>query len=391
MTRFADPIRSEIAGLLPSGIGLISKQGNDRPGLIPLWFGESDLVTPSFIRDAAKQALDEGRTFYTSARGLPRLRQGIADWMLRRAGVTVAVDRITVPGSAMLAIMMAVQFLVRSGDEVIVISPMWPNIFQAIQVVGGVPKFVRLKRVADGPWFLDMDELVSAMGPRTKAVFFASPSNPTGWIMSEHEQRQLLDACQQRGIGIIADEVYGPLVYSGRHAPSFASVAMPEDAVFIVNSFSKAWAMTGWRIGWMVHPQQHADAIGTVTVAANTGATSFVQAGAIAAIEQGDAFVNHLLERCRDNRAQLNDFVSQHNRLSWAEPPGGFYGFVAVEGMRDSLAFAEKLLYTANVGVAPGMAFGPLGDSDNERYLRICIAYDPNRFAEALNRVASVL
>lgn len=391
MTRFADPIRSEIAGLLPSGIGLISKQGNDRPGLIPLWFGESDLVTPSFIRDAAKQALDEGRTFYTSARGLPRLRQGIADWMLRRAGVTVAVDRITVPGSAMLAIMMAVQFLVRSGDEVIVISPMWPNIFQAIQVVGGVPKFVRLKRVADGPWFLDMDELVSAMGPRTKAVFFASPSNPTGWIMSEHEQRQLLAACQQRGIGIIADEVYGPLVYSGRHAPSFASVAMPEDAVFIVNSFSKAWAMTGWRIGWMVHPQQHADAIGTVTVAANTGATSFVQAGAIAAIEQGDAFVNHLLERCRDNRAQLNDFVSQHNRLSWAEPPGGFYGFVAVEGMRDSLAFAEKLLYTANVGVAPGMAFGPLGDSDNERYLRICIAYDPNRFAEALNRVASVL
>ena len=391
MTRFADPIRSEIAGLLPSGIGLISKQGNDRPGLIPLWFGESDLVTPSFIRDAAKQALDEGRTFYTSARGLPRLRQGIADWMLRRAGVTVAVDRITVPGSAMLAIMMAVQFLVRSGDEVIVISPMWPNIFQAIQVVGGVPKFVRLKRVADGPWFLDMDELVSAMGPRTKAVFFASPSNPTGWIMSEHEQRQLLDACQQRGIGIIADEVYGPLVYSGRHAPSFASVATPEDAVFIVNSFSKAWAMTGWRIGWMVHPQQHADAIGTVTVAANTGATSFVQAGAIAAIEQGDAFVNHLLERCRDNRAQLNDFVSQHNCLSWAEPPGGFYGFVAVEGMRDSLAFAEKLLHTANVGVAPGMAFGPLGDSDNERYLRICIAYDPNRFAEALTRVASVL
>ena len=212
MTRFADPIRSEIAGLLPSGIGLISKQGNDRPGLIPLWFGESDLVTPSFIRDAAKQALDEGRTFYTSARGLPRLRQGIADWMLRRAGVTVAVDRITVPGSAMLAIMMAVQFLVRSGDEVIVISPMWPNIFQAIQVVGGVPKFVRLKRVADGPWFLDMDELVSAMGPRTKAVFFASPSNPTGWIMSEHEQRQLLAACQQRGIGIIADEVYGPQI-----------------------------------------------------------------------------------------------------------------------------------------------------------------------------------
>ena len=222
-------------------------------------------------------------------------------------------------------------------------------------------------------------------------MFFASPSNPTGWIMQESEQRTLLDVCRQRGIGIIADEVYGLMVYAGRHAPSFARLASPEDAVFVVNSFSKAWAMTGWRIGWMIHPQQHADAISTVTVAANTGATSFVQAGAIAAIEQGDAFVDHLLERCRRNRAQLNAFVGQQPRLSWAEPPGGFYGFVAVEGMRDSMAFAESLLVDANVGVAPGMAFGPPEDAENERYLRICIAYDPDRFAEALTRIARVL
>jgi len=391
MPGLTDPVRPEIVDLLPSGIGLISRQGNNRDGLIPLWFGESDLVTPEFIRDAVKQALDEGQTFYTASRGLLRLRQGIADWMLRRAGAHVDVERITVPGSAMLAIMMAVQCLVRTNDEVIVVSPMWPNIFQAIQVVGGVPRFVRLQRTLDGPWCLDMNELFAAMNSRTKAVFFASPSNPTGWIMSVAEQRVLLDECRKRGIGIIADEVYGPMVYQGQHAPTFASLAEPDDAVFIVHSFSKAWAMTGWRIGWMIHPQQHADAIGTVAVVSNTGATSFVQAGAIAAIECGDAFVNSLLERCRHNRAQLGEFVGAHQRLSWAEPPGGFYGFVAIDGMTDSLAFAEMLLATANVGVAPGMAFGPRNDSENERYLRICIAYDPDRFALALQRLARVL
>jgi aspartate aminotransferase len=391
MRGLIDPVRPAIVDLLPSGIGLISRQGNNREGLIPLWFGESDLVTPQFIRDAVKQALDDGKTFYTASRGLPRLREGIRDWMLRRANAHVDVERITVPGSAMLAIMIAVQCLVRSGDEVIVVSPMWPNIFQAIEVAGGVPRFVRLKRAAEGPWRLDMDELFAAMNSRTKAVFFASPSNPTGWIMSTEQQRELLDECRKRGVGIIADEVYGPMVYEGRHAPTFASLAEPDDAVFIVHSFSKAWAMTGWRIGWMIHPLRLAEAIGTVAVVSNTGATSFVQAGAIAAIEQGDAFVDTLLERCRRNRAQLGEFVGRHQRLSWAEPPGGFYGFVAIDGMTDSLRFAEKLLATANVGVAPGMAFGPRDDAENERYLRICIAYDPDRFAVALSRLAEVL
>jgi aspartate aminotransferase len=391
MSRFVDPVRAEIRDLLPSGIGLISSRGHDRNDFIPLWFGESDLVTPQFIRDAAKAALDEGRTFYTPARGLPRLREGIRDWMLRRAGADVALERITVPGSAMLAIMLAVQCLVRTGDEVIVIAPMWPNIFQAVEVAGGIPKFVYLRRDTNGPWRLDMDAVIAAMGPRTKAVFFASPSNPTGWIMSGAQQRTLLDECRKRGIGIIADEVYGPMVYEGRHAPTFADVADAHDAVFIVHSFSKAWAMTGWRIGWLIHPRQHADVIGTITVSSNTGATSFVQAGAIAAIERGDAFVDELLERCRANRLQLGDFVARHQQLSWAEPPGGFYGFVAVDGMTDSLGFAGRLLATANVGVAPGMAFGPRGDPENERYLRICIAYDPDRFAEALTRIGQVL
>lgn len=386
-----DPVRADIRTFEPNGIGRISRRGMGRDGLIPLWFGESDLVTPDFIRAAAKRALDEGQTFYSAARGLPRLREGIRDWMARRAAARVDLERITVPGSAMLAISMAVQCFARTGDEVVVISPMWPNIFQAIEVAGAVPRFVRLRRDDDGPWRLDMDALVAAMGPRTKAVFFASPSNPTGWIMSVDEQRVLLDVCRKCGIGIIADEVYGPIVFDGTHAPTFASLADPEDDVFVVHSFSKAWAMTGWRIGWMIHPASLADPIAAMTVAANTGAASFVQAGAIAAIEHGDAFVDALRDRCRENRDRLESFVASHQRLSWAAPPGGFYGFVAIDGMTDSMAFAEHLLDIANVGVAPGMAFGAPGDAVNERHIRICIAYDPGRFAEALERFAGAL
>ena len=387
-----DPVRPDIAAMTPSGITLISRGRGDTPGLIPLWFGESDLPTPDFIRAAAKRALDDGMTFYTPARGVTKLREGIRDWHKRRVNADIDVERITVPGSAMLAVMHSVQALVRTGDEVIVVAPMWSNIFQSIEVAGGVPRLVWLRRDRHGPWRLDMDELLDAMNARTKAVFLASPSNPTGWIMSLAEQRSLLEACRARGIGIIADEVYGPIVYDGTaHAPTFATLADPDDAVFIVNSFSKAWAMTGWRIGWMIHPRRLGEALGVVSVSSNTGATSFVQAGAIAAIEQGDAFVALQLDRCRRNRAQLAEFVANHQRLSWAEPAGGFYGYVAIDGVTDSMAFAEMLFRDANVGVAPGMAFGPRDYVDNDRYLRICIAYDPDKFAEALRRFSRTL
>jgi aspartate aminotransferase len=392
MRPLIDPVRSDIAAMLPSGIGLISQQGLGRAGLIPLWFGESDLPTPAFIRDAAKRALDDGMTFYTPSRGVSRLREAIRAWHARRMDAAIDVERITVPGSAMLAVVLAVQSVVRTGDEVIVIAPIWPNIFQAVEVAGGVTRFVWLERAANGPWRLDIDAVIDAMNARTKAVFFASPSNPTGWIMSTAEQRALLDACRVRGIAIIADEVYGQIVYDGSpYAPTFAHIADPDDAVFIVNSFSKAWAMTGWRIGWLVHPRKHAAVFLTVSGATNTGSTSFAQAGAIAAIEHGDEFVALQLERCRRNRAQLDEFVAAHQRLNWAAPPGGFYGYVAIDGVTDSLEFAKTLLDTANVGVAPGMAFGPRAHADNERYVRICIAYDPDKFAEALRRLSSVL
>jgi len=233
-------IRDAILKLERNGIAAVATKGLGQRDIIPLWFGESDVVTPPFIREAAKKALDDGRTFYTFARGILELREAIAAWMTRQSGRAIDVERITVPGAAMMGVEIALQCVCEAGDNVVIVAPMWPNIFQAVRGLGAEPRFVKLKGGSNGePWKLDLDELFAACNQRTKAIFFASPGNPTGWIMKVAEQRAILEFARKRGIAIISDEVYTPIVFDVA-APSFAAIADDEDEVFIVNSFSKA-------------------------------------------------------------------------------------------------------------------------------------------------------
>lgn len=381
-------IRPAILALERNGIGEVSMLGLGRTDIIPLWFGEGDIVTPDFIRDAAKRALDQGKTFYTFTRGLTELREAIAAWASRQSGRTISLDRVTVPGAAMMGVQIALQCVCEPGDNVLIVSPMWPNIFQAVRGLGAEPRFVRLSGGANGePWTLDLERLFAAADRRTKAVFFASPSNPTGWIMSEREQRAILDFARKRGIAVISDEVYTPIVYD-TPAPSFAAIADPEDDVFVVNSFSKAWAMTGWRVGWLLHPPRLGTQMAEMAAYNNTGSAVFAQYGALEAITKGDAFVKWQLDRCREGLAIVEKFVASQNRISWSKPAGAFYGFLAVDGMTDSTAFAKRLLEEAKVGVAPGIAFGAKDDKENDRFIRICFAQDPKRLSEALDRIA---
>jgi len=385
------PLRAEILGLRPNGIGAVSSTALGDPDIIPLWFGESDLPTPAFIRDAAKRALDEGRTFYTFVRGLPELRDGIARWASRQSGRTIDRERVTSPGPAMLCINITLQCLLRPGDNVVIVSPMWPNIFQAVLGMGGEPRFVRLSGGAQGePWRLDLERLFDRVDTRTKAFFIASPSNPTGWIMSVAEQQAVLDFARARGIAIISDEVYTPLVYSAP-APSFAALAEANDNVFVINGFSKAWAMTGWRIGWVIHPAHLAAQMHELAAYNNSGATTFAQYGAVEAITNGDAFLNSMVERCREGRDIIARFVASQNRMSWSKPPGAFYGFISVDGMTDSIAFAKRLVAEAKVGVAPGIAFGLPDDRENDRFIRICFAQPAARLQEAMDRIATAV
>lgn len=384
-----DPIRDTILALRPNAIGEVSRTGLGNPDVIPLWFGETDLVTPAFIRDAAKQALDDGQTFYTFPGGTLRLREAIRDWTARWYGKTLDIERIWVPGAAMLCVVTAVQCCVETDDEIIVVGPMWPNIGQACQAVGGQPVYVRLDDEGDR-WRLDLAKLEAAIGPRTKAIFLGTPGNPTGWVISGDEIKAVLELSRRRGVAIIADEVYSVMFYGARRAPSFLDHATEEDNVFIVNSFSKAWAMTGWRIGWVIAPKRLSAAMAQLAVSNNTGTTVFAQFGAVAALEHGDAFIGEMVKRCENGREIMREFVASTNRLRWVEPQGAFYAYLHVDGLTDSLKFAKDLVQTARVGVAPGAAFS-CGDGRDESYLRLCFAQDPERLKTALSRLGAAL
>jgi aspartate aminotransferase len=392
MTR-KDPIRPVIRDLKPSGITQVTALGLGNPDILPLWFGETDLVTPPFIRQAATKALEDGRTFYTNARGILPLREAIRDFHKRTLGVDIGLERITIPGAAMLAVVTALQMCCEGGDNVVVVAPIWPNIFQATKVVGAEPRLVRLDEDwSAGRWHLDLDKLFAACDARTKAMFIASPGNPTGWMLTGPEQNTILEFCRQRGIAIIADEVYGTLIYDGaKHAPSFLSIADEDDAVFAINSFSKPWAMTGWRIGWLVHPKSVEPAAAAMAQCNNTGATHFAQYGALAALSpEGDTFRATLLDRCRNGRDVVEYFIKRQNRVRWMRPDGAFYGFLHVDGLTDSLGFCQNMVRNDKVGVSPGWAFS-LGDPRDDSYVRICFAQDAAKLAEALERLEGAI
>ncbi len=388
MTR-PEPIRQTILDLRPSGITQVTALGLGNPDVLPLWFGETDLVTPPFIRKAAAKALEDGKTFYTNARGIQPLREAIAAFHKRTIGADIPIERITVPGAAMMAVVTALQMVCETGDNVVIVSPIWPNIFQATKVVGAEPRLVRLDEDWNaGRWHLDLDKLFDACDHRTKAMFLASPGNPTGWMLTAAEQKVILDFCRMRGIAILADEVYGTLIYDGAaHAPSFLSIADDEDAVFAINSFSKPWAMTGWRIGWLVHPKRVEPAAAAMAQCNNTGSTHFAQYGALAALSaEGDVFRGELLERCRAGRDVVDQWIGRQNRVRWLRPDGAFYGFLHVGGLSDSLRFCQDMVRNDKVGVSPGWAFS-LGDSRDDSYVRICFAQDATRLAQALDRL----
>jgi aspartate aminotransferase len=382
-----DPIRPEIAALELSGIGKVAVGALDDPEVIALWFGESDLVTAAPVREATKAALDAGRTFYGYTRGHMPLRDALKAYLDRLYGLDLDPDRISSPGSTMLTVQLACQCLLEPGAEIVLIGPYWPNIRTVAQLQGAVVREVRL-REGGTRWWLDLDELARAIGPRTRAVYVNSPSNPTGWIMGSAEQQALLELCRRHGLGLIADEVYHRNVLDGPDpAPSFLTLAAADEPVFVLNGFSKAWAMTGWRLGWMVHPRRLAIPMAVLAEVANTGSTAFAQYGGIAALEHGEAFLESFVARCRANRDLVMARLGTHDRVRLLRPEGAFYAFPHIEGVSDSLAFCRRLLAEAKVGTAAGYTFG----HGNDSHIRLCFAIATERLGVALDRIVAEL
>ena len=378
--------RPSVLRLKPSLIRKLANAAMGRNDVIPLWFGEPDLPTPAFIREVAKAALDEGQTFYQPNAGIPALRNALVDYMNGLYGTSFNIDNVIVTSSGMAALAVAIQCVIAEGDAVVIPSPVWPNLPSVAEIMGAEIVRVPLRPV-DGIWHLDINELFAACKPNTRALLINSPNNPTGWMLEDDDQQRILDFCREHDIWLIADEVYNRIVYDRWYAPTFADKVTEDDKYIIVNSFSKAWAMTGWRLGWLTAPRSLTPTFEMVTEFNYSCIFAPTQIAGIVALQEGETFIEASMARYQ---AALDVVVTAFDalpRVIFPKPRAAFYAFFAVNGVEDSLAFAQEMLDKTGVGLAPGAAFGPQG----EGYLRLCFAAEVDVLHRAMAQMKPLL
>ncbi|GHD14613.1 pyridoxal phosphate-dependent aminotransferase [Tianweitania populi] len=378
-----DNLRGDARNVPESDIVAAINYGRARPGTIPLWAGEGDLPTPDFITQAAQAGLANGETFYTWQRGIPELRQALARYYIRHFGHAFQPEEFIVTASGMHAIQLALQATTGAGDEAIYLSPAWPNFAGAVGVSGATPVPVPLTETGNG-WVCDLERVEAAVTERTRALFINTPSNPNGWTADHETLRGLLDLARRKNLWIIADEIYSLYHYSGSRAPSFLDVMEPEDRILFVNSFSKNWAMTGWRIGWLrIHPDLQ-QVFENLIQYSTSGVAQFMQRGAVAALDEGDAFVASQVERAHKARDLVCSALLDTGRVRMSVPQGAFYAFFAVDGISDSRNATFDIIDKASVGLAPGTAFGAAGAG----HFRLCFHRNLEQLEEAAGRLA---
>jgi len=379
--------RAEVRALKMSEIREVANAGFGRGDILPFWFGESDLPTPAFIREAAIAALNDGKTYYTHNLGRMDLREALSRYLTRLHGLPIGVDRLAITNSGVSALMMAAQAVVSPGDKVVVVAPVWPNVMEIPRILSGRTETVNLEP-ANGRWRLDLDRLFAALTPDTRALFLNSPNNPTGWSLPAEDRAPILDHCRKHGIWLVADDVYERIHYGPTpSAPSFLQIATPEDRVISCNSFSKAWRMTGWRMGWMVLPPSLMEAVGVLLEYNTSCPPDFIQSAAIAALDQGEDTIADIRADLVAARDQVLAGLRALPGVIAPEPDGGMYAFFRIEGCERSITTAKDIIDKVGLGLAPGSAFAGGG----EGWLRWCFAARPEKNAAGLERLAAYL
>jgi len=378
--------RAAVRALAASKIRELYNEGIGKPGILPFWVGEPDEPTPEFIRRAGSDSIAAGELFYTHNLGIPELREALAAYVSRLHRKTPA-EAIVVTSAGVNALMLASQLLVDPGDRVVEVVPLWPNLLEIPKILGASVTTVPLA-FSPGGWKLDLERLLEALQPGTRALYLNSPNNPTGWVITRDEQRAVLAHCRRHGIWIVADDAYERLYFgAGIVSPSFLDLMEEGDRVIGANTFSKSWLMTGWRLGWLVVPPALTADLGKLVEYNTSCAPVFVQRAGIAALKDGEPVVARTLQRFR----QARDFLLQSLRtvpgVQAAVPDGAMYAFFRVEGMTDSLAFCKRLVREQGLGLAPGAAFGPQG----EGYVRWCFAASEDKLAEGVARLRRAL
>jgi aspartate/methionine/tyrosine aminotransferase len=381
--------RSTVRSLVASQIREVANAGMGDPDIQAFWFGEPDEVTPVPIRDTAIAALAAGETFYTQNFGIPELRGALAGYLSRLHG-PISAERIAVTASGMSALMLVAQALVNPGDRVVCVTPLWPNLTEIPKILGAEVVRVGLRFDPSG-WTLDVDRLLDALTPGTCTLLINSPNNPTGWTLRADEQQTILEHCRKHGIWIVADDVYERLYYLDPEeracAPSFLDIASADDRLISTNSFSKAWLMTGWRLGWIAAPPALMADLGKLIEYNTSCSPVFVQRAGVVAIERGEPTVVHTLSRFRKARDELTRALNGMPRVETSLPSGAMYAFFRVEGVTDSLDFCKRLVREAKLGLAPGSAFGPEG----EGFVRWCFAASETRLVDGIARLSRFL
>lgn len=366
------------------------------PGSLKLCYGESDLPTPAFISAAADAALKAGHTFYTHTAGCGALREAVAAKIHELHDVTYRPSEIMSTVGASMAIYAAIRAFVSRGDNAVIVSPAYAIFTNGVTMAGGEPRPVPLAR--DGTGFrLDLDRVRAAIDGSTRMMVVNSPSNPTGWVISVEDQRALLELAAQHDLVILADEVYERLVYLPSEAlakegdvavaASFARLAGPRDRLIVVNSFSKTYNMTGWRLGWAQASEATIATMYRAVEFMTSNAAAMVQQAGIVALRDGEPCIRDLRAHYAARRAEVMAALSALPGVTLPEPAGSFFAFPRIEGLTDSTAFTMALLRDTGLALAPGVAFGATG----EGYVRICFAASEATVTAALRKLRHFL
>lgn len=355
-------------------------------GVLKLYFGESSLPTPEYIKRAAHKAMADGFTFYTENAGLPSLRKALARYYQDLHGVTVdPASEIVVTASGVQALNLSIRCVLDPGDEALVLTPAWPNGASNVAMANAVPIEIP-QPLAGDRYQIDFAALEAAVTPRTRLLLYTSPSNPLGWVATVEEQRKLLEFARRRQLWLMADEVYERLNYIGATptapAPTILKLATREDAVIVIQSFSKTYCMTGWRLGWIVTRRDLAARATQLNEFVVSHAPSVAQRAAETALLWGETPLCEMLRKLRANRDFCLEALMKLPGVTVPRPDGAFYLFPQIEGASDSFDFCKRLLLETHVGLAPGVAFGNGGEGS----VRICYAAERPVLQEAMAR-----
>jgi len=360
-------------------------------GVLRLYFGESNLPTPDYIKQAALRAMLDGYTFYTENAGLPSLRSAIAQNYRRLHAVELdPAGEIVVTASGVQALNVGIRSVLDPGDEALVLTPAWPNGSSSVAMANAVVR--QIPHPLSGERYrVDFEALEAAVTPRTRLLLYTSPSNPLGWVADEEEQQGLLDFARRHGLWLMADEVYDRLYYAGGRlgdpVPSILRKATRDDAVMVVHSFSKSYCMTGWRVGWLVARRDLAAKATQLNEFIISHAPTFAQKAAETALAEGEEELVRMLGRLKENRDLCLEALGGLPGVTVPKPDGAFYLFPRLDGMTDSFAFCKRLLEETRVGLAPGVAFGAGGEGS----IRICYAAERSILEPAMERLTRFL